>query len=477
MRFIKYHIFITLFLFFTVVFFSSCFFISFEDISVECNISKTVEYFNEDYICVIFSIAPNHIEFEDSVQLSQDSTAVICDFRWEDNTCKICPRENWTYGSTYSFIVNKELTMSDGRVYAVNLFRTFLYGNSDKYLKLMNCSINDNSVIDYRTNIIFTFNNPVDILSVKDKLIIVPSISYKLEFKDDNKTVTVIPTENWKTNTYYTWELNEIKSREQYPLNKKYAGAFYSPSDIVQPQLVSIHPVLVDSVAKTWRRDKSISDLYVHESLGFVFSESVNFETVKNAITFTPSLSGTFIQSDTEGKEYIYCIQKNWDSETEYQLKISTSLQDNNKLPLYEEYQEFFKPKIEFTSISSISLNSTTITDYSEKENICNLPQAQVGAEVTVTIEFSMNIDEQFKDTAYKMVSVSSYFPSSAVSPSILYALWISDSKLEILYKGFTKSTLNKNYYVLNIAGGNKNILSTEGSFLKDDVCVYFIVQ
>ena len=105
------------------------------------------------------------------------------------------------------------------------------------------------------------------------------------------------------------------------------------------------------------------------------------------------------------------------------------------------------------------------------------MPQAQVGAEITVTINFSMNIDEQFKDTAYKMISVSSYFPSSAASPSILHALWISDSQLEILYKGFTKSTLNKNYYVLKLTGGNKNILSTEGSFLKDDICVYFIVQ
>lgn len=477
MRSIKNCFLIISLLFFTDVFLSSCFFVSFEDLSVECNISETIEYFNEDYICVTFSIFPDQKEFEDSVQLSQGSTAVICDFEWEDNTCKICPRENWTYGSAYSFIVNKELTMIDGRAYTVNLFRTFFYGQSEKYLKLMNCSITDNSVIDYRTNIIFTFNNSVDILSVKEKFTIVPSISYKLVFADDNKTVTVIPTENWKTNTYYSWELNEIKSREQYPLNKKYTGAFYSPSDIIQPKLVSIHPVLVDSAAKTWRRDKSISDLYVHESLGFIFSEPVNFETVKNAITFTPSLSGTFIQSDTEGKEYIYCIQKNWDSETEYQIKISTSLQDNNKLPLYEEYQKFFKPKIEFTSISSISLNSTTITDYSEKENVCTLPQAQVGAEITVTIEFCMNIDDKFKDTAYKMVSVSSYFPSSAASPSILHALWISDSELEILYKGFTKSTLNKNYYFLKITGGNKNILSTEGSFLKDDVCVYFIVQ
>lgn len=477
MRFIKNCLFIISLLIFTEVFLLSCFFVSFEDLSVECNISETIEYFNEDYICVIFSIAPNHIEFEDSIQLSQGLSTVICDFEWEDNTCRICPREKWTYGSIYSFIVNKELTMNDGRVYNVNIYRTFYYGQNEKYLKLLNCSIINNSIVSYTDNIVFTFNNPVDILSMKDKLSILPSISYKLNFSENNKVVTVIPSENWKTNTYYTWELNEVKSNEQYPLDKKYTGAFYSPSDIVQPKLVSIHPVLVDSSSKTWRREKTISDLYVHESLGFVFSEPIDFETVKNSITFTPSLSGTFIQSDEDGKEYIYSIQKNWNSETEYQIKISTSLKDKNKIPLYEEYQKFFKPKIEFTNISSILLNSTTITDYSEQEYVCNLTQVQVGTEVTVTINFSMNIDDQFKDTAYKMISISSFFPSSAASPSILHALWLSDSQLEILYKGFTKSTLNKNYYVLTISGGNKNILSFEGSFLKDDICVYFIVQ
>ena len=84
MRSIKNCFLIISLLFFTDVFLSSCFFVSFEDLSVECNISETIEYFNEDYICVTFSISPDQKEFEDSVQLSQGSTAVICDFEWED---------------------------------------------------------------------------------------------------------------------------------------------------------------------------------------------------------------------------------------------------------------------------------------------------------------------------------------------------------------------------------------------------------
>lgn len=459
------------------IFFTSCHFISFENLYVECNISENIEFFNEDYICVDFSIKPDKKSFEDSIQLLQGSSSVICDFSWEENLCKINPRENWTYGLLYSFIVNKALKMDDGRTYNVNIYRSFFYGKSDKYLKLQNCSIANNSVINNSENLVFTFNNSVDILSFKDKLNISPSISYKLNFTDNDKIVTIIPTENWKINTYYTWELDAVKSKEQYPLNKKYSGAFYAPADIVQPKLVSVHPVLVDSNSKTWKREKNISDLYVHESLGFIFSEPVNFDTVKNAISFTPSLSGTFIQFDEEGKEFIYCIQKNWNAETEYQLKISTSLQDKNKISLYEEYHEFFTPKIDLTEISSISLNANTITDYSEKENICNLPQVQLGAEITLTINFSKNIDDIYKDTAYKMISINSFFPSSASSPTILHALWLSDSQLEIAYKGFTKSSLNKNYYVLKIAGGNKNILSAEGSFIKEDICVYFIVQ
>lgn len=63
------------------------------------------------------------------------------------------------------------------------------------------------------------------------------------------------------------------------------------------------------------------------------------------------------------------------------------------------------------------------------------------------------------------------------MTPTILSILWLSDSQLEIRCKGFTKSILSNNYYRLRITGGKNNILSEEGSYIKEDICVFFIVQ
>ena len=274
----------------------------------------------------------------------------------------------------------------------------------------------------------------------------------------------------------YTWEFSKIKSVDTYPQDKKYSGTFFAPVDVIQPEVVSIHPVIIDSTSTVWKEHKNLSDIFVNESIGFVFSESVDFDSVKNAITFVPSISGNFIQYDEDGKEFVYCIQKNWEAEKEYQVKIANSLVDKNGIPLYEEYTDFFEPKIDYIEIDSIKLNSTEITDYSEQTYICNLDEVQIEPEILVTVNFSKNIADKYKEQAFKSVSVSSFFPTSAISPTILSVSWVKDSQLEIRYKGFTKSTVAENFYKMIIQGDSDNILTDEGGYIKEDLCVYFKV-
>lgn len=463
-----------IYIFFSII---SCKFISFENLSIKCNITEDINFFNEEYIILEFSLPPNPQDIEDSINLTNKNNSVICDFNWHENKCYIKPRENWRMGENYYFTLNNSISLKDGRIYDVNINRFFSYGQRDKYLKLISCSVYDNAVVKNNELITFKFNQPIDVLSFKDKFQLSPTISYKTEFLVNDTVVNVIPNGIWETNTYYTWEFESIKSKDQYPQEKKYYGSFYSTVDIEQPKLVATHPVLVDFNTKSWKREKSISDIFINESIGFIFSEPVDFDSVKNSITFVPSVSGNFVQYDKEGREFVYCIQKNWDANIEYQIKIANTLTDINNIPFYDEYTDFFIPQIDYITVDSIALNTTEITDFSEQTNICQLSHAQNDAEIDVVVNFSKNIDNKYKDIAYESINISSFFPSSAMTPTILSILWLSDSQLEIRCKGFTKSILSNNYYRLRITGGKNNILSEEGSYIKEDICVFFIVQ
>ena len=453
-----------------------CNLVSFELLNVTCNVDDKIDFFNDDFIILNFSILPVFQEVEDSIKLTNQTNNIVCDFVWNGSKCYIKPREKWNNGEKYSFTLSNLISMQDGRSYDVNINRTFYYGENDKYLKLINCSILDGNSIENNEIIVYTFNKSVDLLSFKNAFSISPTIPFKTEFSQDNKVVKIIPSENWKTNTLYTWEFSKIKSVDTYPQDKKYSGTFFAPVDVIQPEVVSIHPVIIDSTSTVWKKHKNLSDIFVNESIGFIFSESVDFDSVKNAITFVPSISGNFIQYDEDGKEFVYCIQKNWEAEKEYQVKIANSLVDKNGIPLYEEYTDFFEPKIDYIEIDSIKLNSTEITDYSEQTHICYLDEVQIEPEILVTVNFSKNIADKYKEQAFKSVSVSSFFPSSAISPTIISVSWIKDSQLEIRYKGFTKSTVAENFYKMIIQGDSDNILTDEGGYIKEDLCVYFKV-
>lgn len=457
-----------------VLCFFSCNIISFEELEVNCNLPETISFFEDDYIIINFSIVPNYYSVESNLNLQIDGKNVKTEKIWMNNCCYIKPTEGWTYGKDYAFSISSNaIQMADGRTYSISLFRSFHYGSVAKKLQLVSCSIPQDSIVNSDTPLIFSFNYPVDISSFEKYFVITPSIKKQINYSNENTTVSITPLENWETNKVYSWKISDVKSKNNYPMEKELSGSFYAPIDTIQPVIVNVNPVICNNSLKTWMSDKELSEMNITNSIGISFSEPIDFDSLNDAISFNPSIQGYLIQYDEAGKGFVWCIERNWEPETEYQLKISTSLVDRNKQPLKEDYIKHFTPAINYISVDSICIGTNTITDYSENVNICQMPQN----DINIKINFNKGIDNSYKDKAYQIVSVKSFFPSTAASPSIISASWDTDYCLNIKYKGFTKSTSINNYYLLKISGGNKNILDEQGGFIKNDLCVYFIVQ
>ena len=460
-----------------ILLFCSCKFISFEQLEVYCNIPEDISFFDKEYIIIEFSISPEKKSFEKNIQLLQGNTSVNLTFSWEDKKCFIKPEVKWNNGLLYTINFSDSILTNDGRIYDVVLKRIFYYGQESKLLKLENCSIKNNSIVSRDTNLSFEFNNSIDTLSFVSDFSITPSISYDIEFQNDNMTVNIITKNNWETNTIYKWKLENINSQEKYPLIKSYEGIFYAPIDIVQPFVKKIFPVIGMNQSYIWKDDSDIyTDMFTNNCLGFEFSEEIEFETLKNAISFTPSIDGYLIKDDNINNKYIWVVEEYWEQNKEYQLTISKNVEDLNGLNMYEDFICYFTVQATLLKINSINFNSSlTIEDFSETFYTVN---DNSNNEIYITIKISNPIDEEYKSTFIDYISLNTFFPSTAMPPTVFSYTWINNTELMLSCKDFTKSTLdNYNYYLLKILGDENNILNSSGIYFEDDICIYFVVE
>lgn len=471
---------LSLILLFSIIF-SSCSIISFEKIIVDCNIPVELNYFTQENITLIFSIAPDTKDIEHNVRLTVNNATTECDFTWDKNVLNIRPKTGWQYGSVYEFSITNSLRMEDNRHYKVDIRRIFYYGNQEEYLQLSKCNIKNDEVIKKDSQLEFTFNKPVDIISFKNNFSISPTVTYTLKFTENNKKVIITPVDGWITNSYYTWIISDITASDKYPLKKTYSQSFYAPQDTVKPEIQYLYPVSKNGEDYNWLTNKTLIDMNYDNHLGIVFTEPVEFDTLKNAFTITPNIDGYLIPADSEGTKFIYCIQTFWNAQTEYEIKISNSLKDKNNIPLYEDFITYFKPAnslfhIEKVTVvkKSIPTETTDITEFNETPVYIPLDET---TDVYVKIKFSKNVDDKYKPIAVKNTSLNSFFPSTAVTPVVISTQWENDdSTLQIQYKGFSASTTEvKNYYKLTVSGGSNSILDENGNFLEEDLCVYII--
>jgi hypothetical protein len=76
-------------------------------------------------------------------------------------------------------------------------------------------------------------------------------------------------------------------------------------------------------------------------------------------------------------------------------------------------------------------------------------------------------------------VVLDGYFPSSLPDPSLVSAMWTGTGQtLCLVYTGLQKSTMDVGkYYRLTLPGGAASSDNGSGSFLKEDVWLYFLTS
>lgn len=432
----------------------SCSIINFEELNISSNIDKDEIYFDKNCIKIIFSIPPSALLTEKIITLKEDDSKVDLDFKWNQSECEIKPQTGFKKNSVYNFKICGTLITEDNRNYEIDYSRIFTYGTENDRFCLTAYSNPDETA--QNKNLILTFNKPVDIPNFEDNFSISPYIKVSKTYSDDNKTITIIPEDNWTVNTYYTWLIKSIDSPEGYKTDKEYTRSFYYSHDYVLPQLVS----------------SNLNDRKITDSLSFIFNKKINLESFENNFSISPYIKGYFTQNETT---VTFHSLSNFEINKEYIIYLPSKICDENNLCLYSDIYKTFTPVNQFLTISSISINEAQNISLSN-ESISEIDITNTDS-FFIEIIFSSPIKKENLTSAEKAIQIEPFFPASTTYPKLTSASWNQErTKLNLTYSNISK-TYNNQLYIITVSNSKTYFLTENEEYMEKDICIHFLTK
>ncbi len=450
--------------------FFSCNILTFEEDTGETKPGLSVSWFNGEYVVFLFSCEVVHYYAEEGVTLKSGSSQYSTDKNWIGNMLFIKPSDGWVKGRMYQSYISGTMYKPSGNTFPVYATSSFTYGDSSSVF----CAVSlppTETECDTDYSFSFAFNKEISKVSFEDSLSISPAAEYRVESSPDKKVFTVYPKNSWSVSTSYSWKITGLKSLDGWEMQYDLTGSFVTKNDYDYPVLEKICPVSDLSDSSIWFEDKVLDGNMSGEMpLGFIFSKSMKFESVKKAVTITPSIDGYFLQADSDGKRFLFVPEKYWKLKKKYIVKVSADAKDKSDLSLFTEFSDSFTSCDEWLELEGLKFDTEEISDWKSSPI-----SHQVSDEtISIMLTFSNPFSEDKLYSATNAVSLSLLFPLSSTSPVKTEVLWNeARNVMTVTYKNLTVKTADvPTYYQLKLSGGESGLNTGTGLYLKEDICI-----
>lgn len=458
----------------------SCALISFDEYGVSCSRNPAARYFEGERIDFSFNCDVVHYYAEQAVTIKSGNHRYDAEYVWDGRSLSVKPEAGWIRGKPYLVSIDGLMHTENDASFQAYAVCAFIYGNeADRFFAL---SLPERRYdTDLQTKLVFSFNKKIEESQFEKAFSLSPAAEYTTALSDDGKTVVVSPSPNWKMNTTYAWTVKRLFSSDGFEMQETLSNTFSTKEDPENPALAALCPVTDMSPDAPWLTDipldKNISE---KQAIGFVFSKPMDFDSVKDAVSIFPPISGYMIRCGDSSERFLFVPEEHYKSGVEYTLSISVSAQDKNGMPLFEKYIHCFYAADVYLSVVGLLLDADAVSDFSGGciEHVF-YKNADGDGELTAHILFSHALADDFLTAAANAVTASLLFPFTSSSPVKTAVFWNEDkTRLTVTWTRFTVSTSDVlSYYRLKIAGGPSGITDGRGGYMEKDICINLLAK
>jgi hypothetical protein len=417
-----------------------------------------------------FPSAPDQASVQRLFTLSAPTGSVAGDFRWATgNWMYFDPAPPLSPGVRYVLQFRGRVTLTDGGSFDANEEVPFYILHAGGGPLLQSVSPANGADAGTATPLVLGFSAAMDPDSFAREFTLQPSAETIAAWDVTGRRVTLTPRDSWSTLTTYTWTVTkDLAAPDGTPTGTEYTGRFRIQLDAAAPSVISVLPGLRSTFAST-------GTLLADDVLLIAFSEDVTDDSLMSAFTISPTTKGTLFRvASGPPAVFAFVPDSQWVMDQSYTLRIGTGLADLSGNKLSTAYETSFTPAIPLQVVSSIQASGNTWTVFN------TLDAKPLTVDVDGNVTLSVTFAEPFTlDAEVRLASgilFDAYFPSSVTAPSLLSVSWSGGTVLTLTYAGMTRSTpTTDDYYKLTIPGGAPASDNGSGSFLKDDVWLYFL--
>jgi hypothetical protein len=453
-----------------------CAIISFEKLTV------TVWPYEPD--AVLAAAASPWVEFPDSpdrpsvqrlLTLSSPDGQVSGDFRWDGNRMYFDPVPTLRPGVRYVFAYRGRVTLENGQAFDADEEVPFYVGHTGPGPGLLSSDPSDGEIVAIDRPLVLSFSTPVDANSFSREFDLQPSMETIVNWDVAGRVVTITPRDEWANLATYTWKTGkDMAAPDGTPIGIEYGGRFRVQEDSTAPMVTSIVPGIRATLSPT---GNDLDHTSADDALLFNFSEDIRMDSLSSALTSTPMIKGTLLRVSMG--VYALIPEAHLVMDQRYTLRIAETVADlsGNKMGL--GYERSFTPDIPLQTVQFIKAVYAATED--EWTIFNTLDAKPVSIDVTGTLKLEIQFAEAFSlESRANLVSailLDGFFPSSLADPSLVSVVWTGTGvqTLTLIYGGLQKSTSEVGrYYKLLLPGGAASSDNGAGSFLKEDVWLYF---
>lgn len=446
----------------------SCSLVSFEGFTASVSLGECQNYYDGELVTFCFSCGVNPAAAEALISLKEDGSVCEAEFFWFGKSCALKARGGFKKGRKYSLLLNGNVLTNDGRSYDAWIFREFIFGRKEELFLPLDVELPEKNNLQ-KSALVFLFNKPVDAAVFEREFNLSPGLETIKNYSSDKTRVEIKPASKWKANAHYVWRLGKTCALDGTKIFSDYTGSFIVVEKVEPPRLLRACPVLESGA---FAEGMDLTGFWERQAIGLVFDSDMDYESVKNGVSFLPYVDGYWSKKDE--RRFFFVPYQNYKLEEEYMLTVSDAVEDMAGLRLKDSVNISFKSQCSFIT-AKVFLNGEALC-----ADRLNKIKAAQNVPLIFTLEFSRSLSQKSVEGIKNAASLAAFFPTDSSAPNLESVKFFGQkpSSFALEYGGVDFSGgKDEKIYAFKISGGANFIYDDYGEYLKEDACFYFTVE